>query len=367
MPKQVEIDLGVTVLPDNHKIWKLFAGEGYKFLNLMLESGIVFIDVRNLNELGPNPSEWNKRHLLEHVSEDRWARQTASTGIQTERRISSNDKLNTTLIEGLLLTARKGDIVAIPHHGSDGYVTIGQLTSRPGVTKTIVAQDGRRNYTYVGRRFKELCVLNKRDLPFEFIERLQTPIAFFDTGDAARDEVYEAAYGSYIYDGVNFAKYSTSKEVYTSRDNRTVSTWMEFVDVISNTDALISAKLKTETSSIVELIDRANLEEIDRSDLSININSPGEIIMKAIANSPLIGLAIYPMAAAGVAYSQAVQAQIIMKAVGDATTNECEAEIGQDVKNVLEALGAKRWQAACEVAVRAANETTLKTDSSLKS
>lgn len=366
MPNRPNVDLGVTVLPDNHKIWKVFAGEGYKFLKLMLDSSLVFIDVRNLDELGPEPAAWNKRALLEHVSEDRWKRQVASTGIATDRRISSSDKLNTTLIEGLLLKARKGDIVAIPHQGTDGYVTIGQLTSKPGKINTIVAQDGRRNYTYLARRFKELCVLNKRDLPFEFVERLQTPVAFFDTGDSAREEIYEAAYGSYIYDDINFAKYSTTKEVYTSRDNRTVSTWMEFIDVISNGDALISAKVKTESNSIVELLDKANLDELDRSDLSININSPGEIIMKAIASSPLIGLAIYPMATAGIPYSQAVQAQVAMSAVGDASSNECEAEIGQEVRDVIEALGAKRWQAACELAVRAANETTLKTDSSLK-
>lgn len=366
MPNQIKVDLGVTVLPDDHKIWKLFGGEGYKFLKIMLESKLAFIDVRNLDELGPDPTKWDKDKLLEHVSIDRWRRQVASTGVETARHVSPTDKLNMTLVEGLLLLARRGDIIAIPHPGTDGYVTIAQLTSKPGEIKSVVAQDGRRNYTYVGRRFKHLGTLNKRDLPFEFVERLQTPIAFFDTGNSGREDVYEAAYGSYIYDGVNFAKYRTTKEVYTSRDNRTVSTWMEFVDVAANSDALAFAKLKTKSNSITDLIDVANLDEVDRSDLSININSPGEIIMKAIASSPLVGLAIYPMAAGGVPYAQALKAEVAMSAVGDASTKECKAQIGQEVRDVIEALGAEKWQSACEIAVRAANETTLKTDSSLK-
>lgn len=284
------VDLGVTVIPDDHKLWKVFPGEGYKFLNSMLESHLVFMDIRNLDELGEDPSEWDYDDLVEHVSLDRWSRQVAASGNATERRVSPTDKQNATMVEGLLSTAKKGDIVIIPHTGSDGNVTIGQLTGKPNKISTIILKDGRRNHTYIGRKFKTLDVLKKRRLPVELVELLQTPITFFDTGNAARLEIYEKCYGSYIYDRINTATYETSKDVYTSRDNRTVSTWMEFIDVISNSDAFTAARRDADSNSIVDLIDAAKLDELDRSDLSININSPGEIIMKAVASSPLVGL-----------------------------------------------------------------------------
>lgn len=359
------VDLGVTVIPEDHKIWKVFPGEGYKFLNLMLESHLAFLDIRDLDKLGDDISEWDYDDLVETVSIDRWSRQVAATGNETDRRVSPTDKQNATMVDGLLSIAKMGDIVLIPHPGSDGNVTVGQLTAKPNKTSTIVAKDGRRNYTYVGRKFKTLEVIKKRKLPAELIELLQTPIAFFDTGNSARIQIYEKCYGSYIYDRINTATYRTSKDVYTSRDNRTVSTWMEFIDVISNRDSFTAARRDADSNSVVDLIDSANLDELDRSDLSININSPGEIIMKAVASSPLIGLALFPLAAENMPYAKAVEATVQLSAIGSAS-KQCEAEIGREVRSVLEALGARRWQKACEIAVRASTETTLSTESALK-
>jgi hypothetical protein len=73
----VNVDLRTTILPDDHRNWKVFPGEGYKFLLQMLDSRTVFMDVRDLNDLGDDPREWGDDELLEHISVDRWTRQNA--------------------------------------------------------------------------------------------------------------------------------------------------------------------------------------------------------------------------------------------------------------------------------------------------
>lgn len=359
------VDLATTVVARDHKVWKLFPGEGYKFLTLMSDEKLVFLDVRGLSKLGKFPEKWDNDKLVEAVSVDRWRRQNSNRDEATERRVTAVDKSNATYVKGLLVTAKAGDLVVIPQQGSAGLILVGQFTEDAGVVHHIEARDGRTNNTYVGRRVRWLGAVNKRRVPLEVLERVQTPVAFFDMGDSGRTLFYKLAFGSFSYDGLNYAEFETTKQVFTSRDNRNASTWFELVELLEA--SLGSPKLvaQIKNSSLRDLIDEFEIDEIDRADLSININSPGTIILQAVANTPLIALAVYPLAVAAVPYAEAKQVEIKVQTAGHSST-ECEGEVSASVKQILNNLGARKWKEACEIAKRASEQTTLKTKSRLK-
>lgn len=358
------VDLATTIVPRDHKIWKLFPGKEYKFGRQISEAKVAFLDVRGLDELDGKPNEWDRDDLLEVISKDRWERQNAQKLEKSERRISAGDKQTATFIEGLFNEAKKGDFILVPGAGYGGVVSIFELTSGPGSVTLYEGQDGRTFNTYLGRKMKWLGSVPNRKLKLPVLERLQTPMAFFDMGNVGREAFYEAVLGNFVYDGEYVATYRVKKEDYNSRDNRIASTWMEFVDLVSSEDALAGAIAASRDKSIHELLDVGELTEEQRSDLSININSPGEILMRAMSMTPLIGLALFPLAASGVSYEQALAADIHMTTLGGAV-DSCTAEVQSSVKSILEAMGAERWLKACELAARAKSAAEISTDSAL--
>ena len=358
------IDLATTIIPRDHKVWKLFPGEGYKFNRLIDASKVAFLDFRTLDRMGDDPRNWGRAKLENVLSIDRWSRQNAGKSDKTERRVSPTDKSNATLVLGLLTIAKKGDLVAVPNPGPDGYVAIYELTSGPGSVSRVEAQDGRATSTYLGRKVKWVGTLPKRRLEYGVVELLQTPVAFFDLGDAGREQIYEEVFGNYVYRGDNTVTYRVAKSDYNSRDNRIVSSWMEFVDLVSNDVAFTKALSASSSASVVAMLDLVDLTESDRSELSININSPGEILMAAKRLAPLIGLALFPLAVSGVSYNDAIAAQVQMTTLGGAT-DDCTAQIQTSVQAIIKAMGADKWINACELAQAASSKAELSTDAKL--
>ncbi|MBH5322248.1 hypothetical protein [Aurantiacibacter sediminis] len=359
------VDLATTIVPNDHRIWKLFPGEGYKFERQIDDRRVAFLDVRGLDRLPENSRDWRRDRLENIASLDRWRRQVAATGIRTDRRVSAADKRTATYVDGLLNVARKGDFLAVPSQGADAKINIYELVSRPGSVSRIEARDRRADHIFLGRRVRWLGAIPKRNLKYEVIELLQTPVAFFDLGDAGRDTIYEAILGNYVYEGEYVATYRVAKEDYNSRDNRIVSTWMEFVDLASSGEQFAAALKATQSNAIPTILDRSNLDEALRSDLSININSPGDIVMAAKRLAPLIGLALFQLAANGVPYNEAIEAETQLTILGGAVDN-CTAQIDASVRSIIEAMGAPRWIEACEVAQSASQNAELSTDANLE-
>lgn len=359
------VDLGTTILPSDHINWKLFPGEGYKFLQIMLETGAVFLDVRNLDRLGNDPREWNDQRLLNLISKDRWGRQNQDRKRKTTRRISQADQLNLTLVKGLFQSAKKGDLVLVPHPGSTGAISIGKLVDQPGRVISFEATDDGVTSTYTGRRVRWISTWSKREAPTALVELLQTPVAFFNLGDTAGQKIYTNAFGSFVYDGLSVASFFTSKDFFTSRDNRLLSSWIELTEVLSASVDRPEAAKAVRDQDIHDLIDAFVIAEADRVDLAININSPGSIVMRAVAQTPLVALALYPMAVAGVSHAQATNATITASVVGDAD-DACIGQVSESVRQILRNMGEQKWRRACQLARAAAEEATVRSQSRLR-
>lgn len=113
------------------------------------------------------------------------------------------------------------------------------------------------------------------------------------------------------------------------------------------------------------MIDDLAIDDVDRVDLAININSPGSVLLHAVTQTPLVALALYPMAVQAMPFAEAKNVIVKVDTAGAASI-DCEGSVSAAVKQILNNLGAKRWTEACDIATRASKQTTLVARSALK-
>lgn len=359
----INVALGTYILPKDHKVWKYFPGKDYKFHDLVSQTAIALIDVRNLDDLEGGSDLWGDVELLEHIAEDRIQRRVEAGYARPDRLVrSQGDKATLTFLRGLLFTAKKGDLIVMPDKGYTTAVRIGMLLDEPGVLKTVTAEDDDKIQRYYGRRVKWIGEIEKRRLSDQLIGQLHSQAAFFDLGRSHYEEVYDRAFDDYVYDKQFVATFRTSKNIFTSKDNLLSSLWFELIEVLeeareSETDLTID--------SIYELAVESDIDEDDRNDLSISVQSPGWFRLRSLTVEPLAAIALYTMAVASVPYNQAMAATVSAQVVRQAD-QQCLGEVDQSVKDYLELLGKDRWEQACKLAAKAESQATLKADATLK-
>ncbi len=360
----INVTLGTYILPLDHKVWKYFPGKDYKFHDVVSATSVALIDVRDLNELGDDPTEWGEDELLDHIARDRIERRVEAGAARPDRFVrSAGDKATLTFLQGLFFTAKKGDLIVMPDKGYTTGVKIGMLLDNRGVLKTVKAKDRNdETYMYYGRRLKWVGEIEKRRLGDELISQLHSLAAFFDLGRSRYEEIYDKAFDDYVYDGLFVSTFRTSKNVFTSKDNLLSSLWFELIEVLEE------ARENGEdlaVENIYELAVDSEIDEDDRNDLSIYVQSPGWFRWRSQKIEPLAAIALFAMATSNVPYAEAkeasVRAQIVRKA-----DDQCLGDVDQTVKRYLELLGKDRWEQACKLAVKAQSQATLKANATLK-
>jgi hypothetical protein len=359
----VEVALGTYILPSDHKVWKFFPGKNYKFHDLVSETAVALIDVRNLQELGNDPTDWDEDDLLEHIADDRIERRVEMGAARPEKFVrSSGDKATLTFLQGLFFTAKKGDLIVMPDKGYTTNVRIGMLLDKPGALKTVVASDIDTNYRYYGRRVAWVGEIEKRKLSDALISQLHSQAAFFDLGRSHYEEIYDRAFDDYVYDELFVATFRTSKNIFTSKDSLLSSLWFELIEVLEEAR---DGHEELAIDNIYELAVESDINEDDRNDLSIYVQSPGWFRWRSQKSEPLAAIALFAMATANVPYAEAkkvtVSAQVIRQA-----DSECLGDVNASVRAYLELLGKDRWEQACKLATKAKDQATLRSNATLK-
>lgn len=368
----LEVKLDAYIVPDDHHVYKCFPGKAYRFYELVRDESAVFLDVLGLNQLDQDASRWTRQQIVDTIRSDRQKREAdmIARGRKPPRRTgysatgySRTDRRDTTFAIGLYQTAKQGDLIVVPAEGYQRDVLIGELLDPPGKLVPITAKDSDGQVlTYMARRVRWLGRQPKRLFTDELIGLLHSQTAFFDIGRRFYETMYEIAYENFTFGDVFVASFKTSKQHFTSRDNLIVSVWFEALSAIR--DAVESGNtdfLKDSTFFQIAVAAKASTE----SELSININSPGEFILRSTREFALVAMTIFAMAVAQPTAADAQNVHVQAKVVGSAST-ECLGKIDESVKRYIEALGAKGWREACKTAVEARDSATLKTEAHLK-
>lgn len=362
MPIKVELD--AYVLPDDHTVYKFFPGEDYKFYDAIRDASVAFMDVRGLDELGDEPEDWDQDEVLDLISQDRVERAVANGVARPKRLVNSQgDKLRKTLLYGLLFEADKGDLILMPKKGYTTTVLIGQLMDDAGETVKIKVKDDGDIHTYLGRRVKWVGGIEKRLFSADLVELLQTPVAFFDVGMSNYEQVYRLAFDNYIYDKQFVATFRTSKKIFNPKDNFLTSVWLELLEVLE--EAREGGASLPRGATIYDLVIGSNIDEGDRDDLSISVQSPGWFRIRSIVASPLASIALFAMAVQGVAFEEAVAATTAAKVVRQAD-DTCMGDVDASVRDYIKLLGKDRWEQACKLAKQAEADAKLKADARVK-
>jgi hypothetical protein len=355
----IEVELDAFVLPDDLRIYKFFPGKAYKFYDLIRKQRIAIIDVRDLDELGDDPEEWDPDDVLLHITTDRIERAVAEGKPRPSRVVrSQGDKAVQTFITGLFFRAKKGDLILMPQKDYMSDVLIGQFRDEPGVLRKVTAKDDGGEHTYFGRRIAWVGSVEKRKLNATLVELLQTPTAFFDVGRSHYDDVAKIAFDNFVYDKQFVATFRTNKNIFTPKDNFLTSVWLELLEVLEEA-RMRGADLPA--GSIYELVILSNIDEDERDDLSISVQSPGWFRIRSTVAAPLASLALFAMAAAGVPYDDAVAVSVSAQVVREAD-DTCMGDVDASVKDYIRLLGKDRWEQACMLAKQAESEAKLKAD-----
>jgi hypothetical protein len=354
-----EVDLGAFILPDDHRIFKFFPGRSYKFEDVVGRTGVAYLDVRGLDDFGPLAS-WDEEAILTHIAQDRVRRMVEEGGRQPSRIVRSpRDKANLTFLNGLLKDAQKGDLILMPTAGRD--VKVGMFASRAGSTTKVTSRGRGSTEIYLGRKVTWLKTVSQDALPAPLFRLLVSPAAFFPLNEAFYPLLYRLIFDSFVHDGVYVSTFRTSKDIFTSKDNLLTSLWFELIEVLGQA----SEQGASLSGSIYDLAVQSDIEEAERNDLSILVQSPGWFRLRALTVEPLVAIALFTLATAGTPYDEAVAAQTTATTVRPTSTG-CLSAVDESVRQYIELLGKDRWDASCELAVKANERATLDTNASLK-
>lgn len=366
-PVPIEVELDAYILPSDHGVWKVFPGRTYRFLEAVRASHHVFMDVRGLRELPGTPFEWDQRAVISAIANDRWTRELARTETGAQPKggagITKQDRKVFGFLKGLLLEAKKGDLVVLPADGYRREVLIGELLDEPGVVSFVEAKDGGEVSEYVGRRVKWLPSKEKREFHERVIKSLHSSAAFHTIAKSARQEIYEVAYQNFILEDLFVATFQTTKQQFTTSDNAIVSVWFNALA------ATFSAQEGDPGSSIADKsfaeLGLLQSAESQRGELSIYIASPGSVLLHSAGVFALATMALFPLMELDAATLAASPIAVKLHTVGGAG-KECELVVSKAAEGIIQTLSVKRLQAACETAMRARDEATLGTRARLK-
>lgn len=358
-----EIALDAYALPDDHKVYKVFPGEGYKFYDVVERDNVIFLDVRGLEDLPPNPATWSDDALLRKTTLDHALRNPPHERRRGKprRRRSAIPQRNANFVKGLLLTAKRGDLVVVPPPGWKRDVLIGEILDDPGDPVRVTASDNEVNYTYLGRKVRWRTRVEKRFMRRDLLEKLQTPQAFFPVGESLHEDVYALAYENFVWRDTYVATFRTTKERFTSADNLVASVWFNGFAAARNAS---EEGRNLGGGSFVDAALQPTGADTE-SELELNINSPGTILVRSTSAFALGLMALLPLNATEAQRVADGQARITIHAVGGSNP-DCQLQVEAAVADYVRTLGPERLLEACEFGTKARETATLKSRVRLK-
>lgn len=364
---KIVVQLDAYVIPDDHEVFKFSPGKTYRFYRAVRAANAAFMDIRGLEELPDNPSDWKDADVLKIIAEDRWQRELESRERGNKphgsQGVSAVDKRHLTFLKRLLLEGKKGDLIVVGASGYGGEVLFGELLTNPGVVKRVVAKDGEYEHMYVGRSVRWRAAVEKRLLPSDLIDAVHYQAAIYVMGQSLREDVYRIAYGNFVYRDRYVSEFFTSKDKFTAEDSAVVSTWFNGFDVLRN--AIEDGDVGRLAGKSFADLGLTPLAAGKAAELTININSPGEF---ALRSGTPFALALMAMLALSGCDSKDVVdhgVTIELRTVGSAS-DSCALEVQETVNAMVGTMSYKRLEDANCLGERAINDARISTGARLK-
>jgi hypothetical protein len=365
MPSVV-IDLRTKVIPASLQIWRLFPGSSYAFLPSFEKEGAVFLDFPGL-VLPPGPVTEDLADLEDRIVASRALREWAWVANRARRegrepppapsrdpaahsdarrpRGIASDK---GAVAGLFGRPAKGDLVVVPGPISSRTVRVGEFLDGPD-RRVGVKLERYGDEVVPARRVRWFPPINELELPERVSEVIRRPNPFVAFDKTQYTEIFDRTFGTYVFGDEYSARFDTKSARFTANDNLDLMLLAEAIATLVE-----SSQIGVDVSRFGHLWQLAVQPKSAeyKSDLSININSPGSILFKSKSLVPLVFAAFFALAS-GVASAGEVPGSVTV--VNSASTEEtdlCTPQVDERVRAALQLMQIEVWREACERSVR---------------
>lgn len=339
----VVIDPEIRILPDDHRIFILHPGDGKRFYADFFETNSVFLDIpgitlpaaididdedfRNRLRMAKRISLWHRGSKKDdEPSRDASTYQVKNPAVQAPRFVHE--------IHDLYAEARPGDLIVIPGKGYNSTVYIGEFEGEFDPNYRVVS----RRYPdeqIPARKVKWLDVtMAKGQFSRRLIRLMQNRQAIIQVSkDEDKRDVYEFAYGEYIW------KETSGSLIRVTEDVIDVKDLTEAFDLTNYFASQYISLRKGELDKFLQLSFHEAIEKYyDKKyfgGVSVEIHSPGYFgrPMKDVMLAGYVS-AMLAISGAGVSAQEAITVTVENSA--NATRSVCDEKLEADIRESME-------------------------------
>lgn len=356
----IRVDLRAPIIPPTRRVWRLFPGRSYRFLDDFRDQKVAFLDLPGL-EL-PKGSLSDSPDLLARVV----AAQKFAAAVPRKSNIGVEDfnwrkfrHAKATKVSGRLRqavinffeVARKGDLIIVPSSLSVGLLRVGEITS-----KRLHSVEGfhKRRYGAVpipARRIKWIGSIRESQVSPALSESLRHQHPFSLVEKSLFAEVFAVAYSCFVYGDRHSAVIFNKKNDYLDKD-------AAFLALISKMAAVYCRVAKEgieppsrQATAIALLLNEVPVEYTCSQ--IIDIHSPGFNRFLSGMPTPLIiaaSLGVLVALASSVLPASAEEALSQVEVVNTAAPpdDECTYLVSEATMRLLKAMPIDELRQACE-------------------
>jgi hypothetical protein len=360
------IDLRARIVPDTLRVWRLFPGRDYRFVDDFRQQGVVFLDFPGLplpdGPLNETPDDLAERILISNalaewcylvdradISErDLLPRPSTNPNDYKEKRRPRNLAIDKGAIMGLFGQPAKGDLVVVPLPISTRQVLVGEFVHAPD--RRVTASSNRyKAVGMVARQVRWFDPVNEMALSERVSEIIRRPNPFVSFDIRLYREIFDHSFGTYVDKDGFTAKFNTNSQVFTAGDNFNFMLLAEAVAKL--VEEIERSGDISKYNSLLELASSQRDEKYE-IDLSININSPGSILSKSTTTVALALAALLSIAQVASAEDGKPAVKIVNTSSGNTSSgaddDKCTPEIDIKVRTMIEFMQMAVWKDACE-------------------
>lgn len=362
----VVIDLRTKVIPPSLQIWRLFPGSGYVFLPAFEKQGVVFLDFPGLDlpvgPVGEGVADLEERIMVSRaVREWAWSAAKASREKRDPPPAPSRklaDYVDATTprgmavdkgsIAGLFGRPAKGDLVVVPGTIPSREVRVGEFLDDPE-TRVSVKIDRYGEEPIPARRVRWFPAINELELPERVSEVIRRPNPFVSFDKTQYTEIFDRTFGTYVYGDQHTARFDTKSAHFRGNDN---------LDLMLLAEAIASLVELSETGGsgaqanhLWQLAVRPKSAAF-KTDLSININSPGSFLFKSVSLVPLVFAALFAVSSNGSFAADIPTSVTVINSASTPETDLCTPKVDERVRSALQLMQIEVWRDACQRSVR---------------
>jgi hypothetical protein len=362
----IVLDLRFKVIRPDQEVFIVFPGRGYFLYPFFVSNKRIFPELPGLDLIPKIPIEKQADldlKLLRSHAIDAWY-SSGRHGDLPSRRLSDYAKGRSpkwlpnarAVLVGFFGRAKKGDLVVVPPASIFENVLIGELLDDPEAFEDIVLTEIWDREKVPSRAVRWLARIRRGDCSLDLQRRFPSPNTVRVLDREARAEIYSLAYGSYSIADSFTSRFDVTSPDFSTRDDYHLQQFFSVVAALSQ-----QGEIRRKTTAKTAEIGAKTLDDIIDllSDdayvpvLSININSPGSLVLSCAKVVPLVAAGVLALSLLGAEPTWQAVAQDKVTIKNSQTPDKddpCTAQVALEILGQIKLMGYERWQETCKKA-----------------